>query len=145
MGKRVRARRGSAAADVSSLRLTSLLHPPVGCPVCTWVPDVWPFPFPLKAGFCVAVSRPSVRSGCTVLSPHRRSALGSSVTSVQGPAVPLHTLHLTVPDARESGPGPWHDAFPKLLGLQLPRPFVSVRLMPRRGMVTVGHVARPCK
>lgn len=58
MGARVRARRGSTAAGVSSLRLASLLHPPVGCPVCSWVPDLWPFAFLLKAGLLVAVSRP---------------------------------------------------------------------------------------
>ena len=56
MGKCVRAHRGSAAADVSSSRLSSLLPPPVGCRVCNWVPDVWPCPFPLKAGLLVAAS-----------------------------------------------------------------------------------------
>lgn len=58
VGSRVRACRGSTPADVLSLCLTSLLHPPVGCPVRNWVPDVWPFPFPLKAGLLVAGSRP---------------------------------------------------------------------------------------
>lgn len=55
---RVRARRSSTATDVSSLHPTSLLHPTVGCPVYKWVPDVWPFPFPFKAGLFVALSGP---------------------------------------------------------------------------------------
>lgn len=54
----VRARRGSTATDVSSLHLTSLLHPLVGCSACKWVPDVWLFPFPLKAGLLMVLSRP---------------------------------------------------------------------------------------
>ena len=58
MGMHVRARSVSTAADVSSLCLTSLLRPPVGCPVCNLVPDMWPFPFLLKAGLLVAVSKP---------------------------------------------------------------------------------------
>lgn len=59
MGMHVKAGRGSTAADVSSLRLTSLLHPPTsGMSVCSWVPDVWPFPFPLEAGLLVPLSRP---------------------------------------------------------------------------------------
>lgn len=58
MTVRVRARRSSTAADLSSLHLTSLFHPTVGCPVCKWVPDVWPFPFLVKAGLFVALCRP---------------------------------------------------------------------------------------
>lgn len=137
--------RVSTAADVSSLRLPSPLHPPVdvlsatGCrmrgrsPVLSRLACLWLCP------------GPSMRSGCTVLSSHRRCAPRSSVTSVQGPAIPLHRLRLAVPDPRGSGPGPWRDAFPKLLRSQLPWPFVSVHLMPWRGLATVGHVVHPCK
>jgi len=113
--------------------------PATECPACGR------FPLPLRAGLPVAVSRPFPALRVHgALSPQ---ALCSGVLSdlCAGPAIPLHTLHLALPDPRESGPGPWHDASRKLLRSQLPWPFISVLLMPQRGTVALGLVAHPCK
>lgn len=139
MGKREGAYGGSTAAGTWLLRLASVLHPPVGCAVCSWIPDVWLFPFVLKAGLLVAVPRPhhTIRVHGAV-SPEALcpGALGDLHA---GPCVLLHTLHVAAPDPGEGGPGHEHGAIAKLVWSQVPQPPASVSLT----SVCFAGVAQP--
>lgn len=141
MGKREGAYGGSTAAGTRPLRLASALNPPVGCAVCSWIPDVWLFPFVLKAGLLVAVPRPhhTIRVHGAV-SPEALcpGALGDLHA---GPCVLLHTLHVAARDPGEGGPGHGHGAIVKLVWSQVPQPPASVSLT----SVCFAGVAQPLK